>query len=82
MLDRFKHLLLGTLRRQLTVGMAVLVAATMLLFVQDITRRAQVQLMDQQTLQARAPVSYTHLDVYKRQVLRLSSTRTTFSARG
>lgn len=54
MLSRLKHLLLGTLRRQLTVGMAVLVAATMLLFVQDITRRAQVQLMDQQTLQARA----------------------------
>jgi len=54
MLFRLKHLLTGTLRRQLTVGMAVLVAATMLLFVQDITRRAQVQLMDQQTLQAQA----------------------------
>jgi PAS domain S-box-containing protein len=53
-LTRLKGLLLGTLRRQLTVGMAVLVAAIMLLFMQDIIRREQAYLMDQQALHAQA----------------------------
>jgi signal transduction histidine kinase len=54
MLTRLKQLMLGTLRRQLTVGMAVLVAVLMLLFIQDMTRREQAHLLDQQTRQAQA----------------------------
>ena len=53
-LTRLKHLLLDTLRRQLTVGMAVLVAAIMLLFVLDTTRRQQVHVMEQQSRQAQS----------------------------
>jgi signal transduction histidine kinase/CheY-like chemotaxis protein len=54
MLARLKQLLLGTLRRQLTVGMAVLVATIMLLFNLDMARREHILLMEQQTLQAQA----------------------------
>jgi two-component system sensor histidine kinase/response regulator len=53
-LDRLKGWLLGTLRRQLTVGMAVVVGAGMLLFVQDMTRRGQADAMDRQSLQAQS----------------------------
>ncbi len=54
MLTRLKGWLLGTLRRQLTVGMAVVVGASMLLFVQDMARRGQADAMDRQALQAQA----------------------------
>ncbi len=53
-LTLIKEWLLGTLRRQLTVGMAVLVAAIMLLFVQDMTRREQAQMMSGHNLQAQS----------------------------
>jgi signal transduction histidine kinase/ActR/RegA family two-component response regulator len=53
-LTRLKRLLLGTVRRQLTIGMAVLVSVIMLLFVQDMTRREQAFVMEQQSLQAQA----------------------------
>jgi len=54
MLTLIKGWLMGTLRRQLTVGMAVLVAAIMLLFVQDMTRREQAHLMSDHNLQAQS----------------------------
>ncbi len=54
MLTRLKGWLLGTLRRQLTVGMALVVGASMLLFVQDMARRGQADAMDRQALQAQA----------------------------
>jgi PAS domain S-box-containing protein len=53
-LSRLKNWLLGTLRRQLIVGMAVLMATTVLLFVHDLTRREQVHVMEQQSRQAQA----------------------------
>ena len=54
MLARLKQVLLGSLRRQLTVGMTVLVATIMLLFNLDMARREHLHLMEQQTLQAQA----------------------------
>ena len=53
-LTRLKGWLLGSLRRQLTVGMAVLVAAIMLVFVQDMVRREQALVMSRQALQAKS----------------------------
>ena len=53
-LNRLKGWLLGTMRRQLTFGMAVLVAAIMLLFVQDVTQREQAPVMSRQVLQAQS----------------------------
>jgi uncharacterized membrane protein affecting hemolysin expression len=46
---RFKHLLMGTLRRQLIVGMALVVTVTMSAFIWDQTRREQSALFDQQS---------------------------------
>ena len=54
MLVKLKGWLLGTLRRQLTLGMALVVAVTMLLFVEDMTQRQQAQVLDQQSRQAQA----------------------------
>ena len=54
MLTWLRRTLLGTLQRQLTVGMAVLVATIMLLFVQDMTRREQSNAVSRQSLQAKA----------------------------
>ena len=52
MLPRLKYLLAGTLRRQLIVGMTVVMAITMSVFVWDQTRRQQSVLFEQQTDQA------------------------------
>ncbi|MBP8285884.1 MAG: EAL domain-containing protein [Rhodoferax sp.] len=46
---RFKYLLMGTLRRQLIVGMALVVTVTMSAFIWDQTRREQSALFDQQS---------------------------------
>ncbi|MFZ4478425.1 MAG: GAF domain-containing protein [Rhodoferax sp.] len=54
MLTALKRLLAGTLRRQLTFGMALLVAATMSLFVWDQTRRLQTALLQEQSQEAAA----------------------------
>jgi PAS domain S-box-containing protein len=54
MLSRVKGWLMGTLRRQLTVGMALLVGVIMLLFVQDMVRHEQHNVMSRQTLQAQS----------------------------
>ena len=50
--DRLRHWLAGTLRRQLSVGMGLVVGVTMLLFVYDTTRQQEKLLMEQQSLQA------------------------------
>jgi len=47
---RLHHALAGTLRRQLTVGMAVVVVATMLLFMLDMTLRQRAALLERQEL--------------------------------
>jgi diguanylate cyclase (GGDEF)-like protein/PAS domain S-box-containing protein len=47
-----KYLLIGSLRRQLIVGMTLVVAVTMALFVWDQTRRQQSVMSDQQADQA------------------------------
>ncbi len=54
MLDvlNLKRLLMGTLRRQLIVGMAFVLASTLSLFVWDQTRRQQAVLFEQQAEQA------------------------------
>ncbi len=52
MSQRLKHLLIGSLRRQLIVGMTLVVAITMALFVWDQTRRQQNVLASQQADQA------------------------------
>ncbi len=54
MLARLNGWLFGTLRRQLTVGLAVLVGALMLLFVENMTRHEQVHVMERVSLQAQA----------------------------
>jgi signal transduction histidine kinase/ActR/RegA family two-component response regulator len=54
MLVKLKGWLLGTLRRQLTLGMALVVVVTMLLFVEDMTQRQQAHVLDQQSRQAQA----------------------------
>ena len=46
---RLQYLLMGTLRRQLIVGMALVVAITMSVFVWDQTRREQQALFEQQS---------------------------------
>ena len=51
---KLKAWLAGTLRRQLTLGMALVVAVIMLLFVQDMTRREQAHVLAQQSSQAQA----------------------------
>jgi PAS domain S-box-containing protein len=50
--DRLKILLAGTLRRQLVVGMVIVVATLMSLFVWDLTRRQQTAILEQQSVQA------------------------------
>lgn len=52
MFTRTKHLLFGTLRRQLIAGMAFVVASTMLLFVWDQTEQQKTVLLEQQTEKA------------------------------
>jgi PAS domain S-box-containing protein len=47
MLNRLKQLLLGTLRRQLMLGMVVITATTMSLFVWDTTRRQQAAMFEE-----------------------------------
>ena len=54
MLMRFKQLLIGTLRRQLTYGVALLLALTLTLLVWDMSRRQQEMVMAQQADQALA----------------------------
>ncbi len=54
MASRLKRLLFGTLRRQLTLGMAVTVALAMTLFVLDTTRRQEALALRQQSAQAAA----------------------------
>jgi uncharacterized membrane protein affecting hemolysin expression len=49
MRKRLRYLLMGTLRRQLIVGMALVVALTMSVFVWDQTRREQYALFEQQS---------------------------------
>ena len=51
---RLKRLLLGTLRRQLTVGVALLVALMMTLFIWDVTRIQKKAVLEQQTGQTLA----------------------------
>ena len=53
-LSRLAGWLLGTMRRQLTLGMAVLVTAIMLLFVQDISQREQAHAISRQVQQAQS----------------------------
>lgn len=53
-LGRLRDWAFGTLRRQLTLGIAILVASVILLFVQDITRREQSAAVAQQSRQAQA----------------------------
>jgi signal transduction histidine kinase/ActR/RegA family two-component response regulator len=53
-LPRLKGWLFGTLRRQLTVGMAVLAGALILLLVHDMTLRQQAHVMEQQSRQAQS----------------------------
>ena len=52
MLETIQSWLTGTLRRQLTVGMTLMVAAILLLFVFDTTRREQAYVLEQQSVQA------------------------------
>ena len=52
MFRRLYYLLAGTLRRQLIVGMAVILSITMSAFIWDQTRRQQSVLLEQQTDQA------------------------------
>lgn len=52
MLQRLQYLLAGTLRRQLIVGMTLVMTVTMSVFVWDQTRRQQSVLFEQQTEQA------------------------------
>jgi PAS domain S-box-containing protein len=47
--DRLKNLLTRTLRRQLVVGMVLVVATMMSLFVWDLTRRQQSAMLEQQS---------------------------------
>lgn len=54
MLTPLKRLLAGTLRRQLVVGMTLIVACMMSVFVWDMTRREQVSEKERQTEQALA----------------------------
>ncbi len=51
---RIRHRLVGNLRRQLTLGMVLVMAAAMSAFVWDLTRRQQDELVQQQHQQAQA----------------------------
>ena len=57
MIKQLKYLLGGTLRRQLMVGMALIVSATMALFVWDMTRHQKSVEREQQSEQALALAS-------------------------
>jgi PAS domain S-box-containing protein len=50
--ERLRNCLAGTLRRQLSVGVGLVVGVTMLLFVLDTTRQQEKLILDQQSLQA------------------------------
>ena len=57
MLEKLKFWLAGTLRRQLSVGMGLIVAVTMLLFVLDAMRQQTASVLEQQSIQANALAS-------------------------
>ena len=52
--QRLKFILLGTLRRQLILGVAIVHAVLMALFIGDITERQRDLLLERQTEQAQA----------------------------
>lgn len=64
MFGRLKALLFGNLRKQLTVGIVLVVTAMISLFVLDMTRRQQAEEMEQHSEQVTALAS--NCDLFRR----------------